>query len=93
MKPLKFGILLLFFTFMTATFADTALSSGATYDLGFSPGSTSLSVVLKAINSSRASLYMACYEFTSRDIAAAIVIADGKLPELADESLPDPVQK
>ena len=75
MKPFKFAMLLLFLTFMPAVFADTAVSSGATYDLGFSPGETSLSVVLKAINSSRTSLYMACYEFTSRDIAAAIEAA------------------
>ena len=75
MKPFRLSILLLFFIFMPTIFADSAVSSGATYDLGFSPGETSLSVVLKAINSSRTSLYIACYEFTSRDIAEAIEAA------------------
>lgn len=72
MKQLKLAIVLLFLAFVPAIFADTAITSGASYDLGFSPGETSLSVVLNAINSSRSSLSMACYEFTSRDIAEAI---------------------
>ena len=52
--------------------AQTPLPSGSSYDLGFSPGGTSLEVVLKAINASKTSLLIACYEFTDRDIAEAI---------------------
>lgn len=42
------------------------------YKLGFSPGGSSLKVVLDAIASAKSSLLVACYEFTSREIAAAL---------------------
>jgi phosphatidylserine/phosphatidylglycerophosphate/cardiolipin synthase-like enzyme len=41
------------------------------YELGFSPGGGSLKIVLDAIASAKSSLLVACYEFTSREIAAA----------------------
>jgi phosphatidylserine/phosphatidylglycerophosphate/cardiolipin synthase-like enzyme len=73
MKSLRYFIsivaLLAFVSFLQA---QTLLPEGATYELGFSPGGTSLSVVLKAISASKSTLTMACYEFTSRDIAEAI---------------------
>jgi phosphatidylserine/phosphatidylglycerophosphate/cardiolipin synthase-like enzyme len=55
--------------------AQTPIPSGASFDLGFSPGGSSLAVVLKAISSARSTLLVACYEFTSRDIAAALEAA------------------
>jgi phosphatidylserine/phosphatidylglycerophosphate/cardiolipin synthase-like enzyme len=55
--------------------AQTPLPSGASFDLGFSPGGFSLEVVLKAISSTKSTLLVACYEFTSRDIAAALEAA------------------
>jgi phosphatidylserine/phosphatidylglycerophosphate/cardiolipin synthase-like enzyme len=48
--------------------------SGAAYELGFSPGSA-LSVVLHGISLTKESIYVACYEFTSRPIADALVAA------------------
>ncbi len=55
--------------------AQTPLPAGASFDLGFSPGGSSLNVVLKAISSAKSTLLVACYEFTSRDIAAALEAA------------------
>lgn len=52
--------------------AQTPILAGASYDLGFSPGGSSLEVVLKAIKSAKATLDVACYEFTSRDISEAL---------------------
>ena len=52
--------------------AQTPIPVGASYDLGFSPGGSSLAFVLKAIHSAKSSLLVACYEFTDRDIAEAI---------------------
>jgi len=39
------------------------------FDVGFSPGGGSLAVVEKAIAAAKMEILMACYEFTSRDIA------------------------
>jgi phosphatidylserine/phosphatidylglycerophosphate/cardiolipin synthase-like enzyme len=58
--------------FPLLSFSQTPIPQGATYDLGFSPGGTSLAVVLKAISSAKTTLLVACYEFTSRDIAEGI---------------------
>ncbi|MGA2546606.1 MAG: phospholipase D family protein [Rectinemataceae bacterium] len=55
--------------------AQTPIPTGAAFDLGFSPGGSSLDVVLKAIASSRSDLLVACYEFTSREISEALEIA------------------
>jgi phosphatidylserine/phosphatidylglycerophosphate/cardiolipin synthase-like enzyme len=55
--------------------AQTPIPAGASYDLGFSPGGSSLAVVIKAIHSVKSSLLVACYEFTDRDIAEAIELA------------------
>jgi phosphatidylserine/phosphatidylglycerophosphate/cardiolipin synthase-like enzyme len=48
--------------------------SSAAYELGFSPGSA-LSVVLHGISLAKESIYVACYEFTSRPIANALIAA------------------
>jgi len=45
------------------------------YELGFSPGGGSLKVVLDAIASATSSLHVACYEFTSSEIATALEAA------------------
>jgi phosphatidylserine/phosphatidylglycerophosphate/cardiolipin synthase-like enzyme len=55
--------------------AQTPIPPGAAFDLGFSPGGSSLDVVLKAIDSSRSNLLVACYEFTSREISEALETA------------------
>jgi phosphatidylserine/phosphatidylglycerophosphate/cardiolipin synthase-like enzyme len=55
--------------------AQTPIPTGASFDLGFSPGGTSLEVVLKAVAAAQSTLLVACYEFTSRDIAAALETA------------------
>ena len=55
--------------------AQTPLPSTASFDVGFSPGGTALAVVEKAISAARSEILMACYEFTSRDIAEALEAA------------------
>jgi phosphatidylserine/phosphatidylglycerophosphate/cardiolipin synthase-like enzyme len=45
------------------------------FELGFSPGGSSLKVVLDSIASAKSSILVACYEFTSRDIAEALEAA------------------
>ena len=44
-------------------------------DVGFSPGGTALAVVEKAISAAKSEVLMACYEFTSRDVAEALEAA------------------
>jgi len=58
--------------------AETPIPAGASYDLGFSPGGTSLQVVLKAVGSAKATILVSAYEFTSREISAALVTAEEK---------------
>ena len=55
--------------------AQTTIPPGASFDLGFSPGGASLAVVEKAITAAKSELLVACYEFTSRDIAETIEAA------------------
>jgi len=70
---------IIFFTFATilsiALSAQTSIPAGASFDLGFSPGGTSLAVVEKTIASAKSEILVACYEFTSRDIAEALEAA------------------
>lgn len=61
--------------FTALFYAQTPIPAGASYDLGFSPGGTALSVVKKSIKSARKDILVACYEFTNRDIADAIETA------------------
>src|SRR5271157_5080035 len=44
-------------------------------EVGFSPGGTALAVVEKAISAAKSEVLMACYEFTSRDVAEALEAA------------------
>jgi len=70
----KRALLLAVLALIVAPFlqAQAARPSEVSFDLGFSPGGSSLSVVEKAIAAARSELLMACYEFTSRDIAQAL---------------------
>jgi phosphatidylserine/phosphatidylglycerophosphate/cardiolipin synthase-like enzyme len=56
-------------------YPQTPLPATASFDVGFSPGGTALAVVEKAIAASKLEILMACYEFTSRDIAEALETA------------------
>lgn len=59
--------------FAFAQFAAPAQAQG--YEAGFSPGGSALATVLHAIASAKVSIRVACYEFTSRDIAEALEAA------------------
>ncbi|MGO8693096.1 MAG: phospholipase D family protein [Rectinemataceae bacterium] len=73
---MKRAIFLTLFIFLLAWLnAQTSIPAGASFDLGFSPGGTSLSVVEKAIAAAKSELLVACYEFTSRDIAESLEAA------------------
>jgi phosphatidylserine/phosphatidylglycerophosphate/cardiolipin synthase-like enzyme len=74
LMKIKYSLIFLsvFLLFPLLSFSQTQIPQGASYELGFSPGWTSLTVVLKAINASKSTLLVACYEFTSRDIAEGI---------------------
>ena len=45
------------------------------FELGFSPGGGALRVVLDSLSAANTEILVACYEFTSRDIAAALEAA------------------
>jgi phosphatidylserine/phosphatidylglycerophosphate/cardiolipin synthase-like enzyme len=61
--------------FVTSTALAATPIPGASFDLGFSPGGTSLQVVLSGIGSARAEILVAAYGFTSKPIAAALLDA------------------
>lgn len=67
-------ILLLAFL-ANAALSATPLPAGAAYDIGFSPGGTSLTVVLRGIESARSDILLAAYGFTSKPIAQALLAA------------------
>ena len=52
--------------------SQTPLPSSVSFDIGFSPGGSALAIVEKAIGAAKSAILMACYEFTSRDIAEAL---------------------
>jgi len=47
----------------------------ASVAVGFSPGGTAVQLVLDVIGEAKSSILVACYEFTDRDIAAALEAA------------------
>jgi len=55
-----------------SAYAQSPVPSSASFDIGFSPGGSALAVVEKAIGAAKSEILMACYEFTSRDIAEAL---------------------
>lgn len=59
----------------TIAFAMQPLPSNAAFDTGFSPDGSALNVVVKGIESARASILVAAYTFTSRPVAAALLAA------------------
>ena len=73
MKPLI--LIILAVGLLQSLYAQTPLPSTASFDIGFSPGGTTLAVVEKAISAAHSEILMACYEFTSRDIAEALEAA------------------
>ena len=56
-------------------YASTPVNSGASFDVGFSPEGSGLQQILKAINSSKKSIHVAAYSFTSKPIAEALLKA------------------
>ena len=65
----------LFVTLSSPLAAQTPIPSGASYEVGFSPGGTSLQVVEKFIGEAHRELLMAAYELTSYPIAKALIRA------------------
>ncbi|SDF81694.1 PLD-like domain-containing protein [Paraburkholderia phenazinium] len=59
----------------TIAFAMQPLPSNAAFDTGFSPDGSALNVVVKGIESARASILVAAYTFTSRPVATALLAA------------------
>ena len=55
--------------------ASTAINSGSSFDVGFSPNQGSLQLVLKSIASAHKSIHVAAYSFTSKPIAEALLQA------------------
>ena len=70
-RSLSVGLLL----FLPLRAHSQDIPAGASYELGFWPGGTSLTVVLHGIEAAKTSLLVACYEFTSRPIAQALIDA------------------
>jgi phosphatidylserine/phosphatidylglycerophosphate/cardiolipin synthase-like enzyme len=71
----RLAAVVLFVVICLPLFAQTPLPSTAFFDIGFSPGGSALVVVEKALSAAKAEILMACYEFTSRDIAEALEAA------------------
>ena len=71
----RFIVIVLAVGFLQSLYAQTPLPSTASFDVGFSPGGTALAVVEKAISAAHSEVLVACYEFTSRDIAEALEAA------------------
>ncbi len=59
-------------------FAATPINQGASFDIGFSPDQGSLPLVIEAINSSKKSIHVAAYSFTSKPIAEALLAAKNR---------------
>ncbi len=55
--------------------ATVSLTPGTMLEVGFSPGGSARKVVLDAVASAKDSIHVACYEFTSRPIAEALINA------------------
>ncbi|MBX9865499.1 MAG: phospholipase D family protein [Burkholderiales bacterium] len=58
-----------------SSFASTPINAGASFDIGFSPNQGGLPLILKAIDSSKKSIHVAAYSFTSKPIAQALLSA------------------
>lgn len=72
---MKFFLTLPLFIILGSGFAMAESGSpiGTAYEVGFSPGGTALTLVLKAIKASKVSIEMAAYELTSLPVAEALV--------------------
>ncbi|WP_215782059.1 MULTISPECIES: phospholipase D family protein [unclassified Paludibacterium] len=67
--------LLLFVFIAHSALAATPIPAGAAYDLGFSPGGSSLKVVQKGVDSAQQEILVAAYGFTSKPIAQSLLAA------------------
>jgi len=73
MKTIVSG-LVIFFT-ASLLFSQVAVPSASSYIAGFSPGGSSLEVVVQSIRLAKNELLVACYEFTSKEIARELIAA------------------
>ena len=71
----RFILIILAVGLLQSLNAQARLPSTAFFDVGFAPGGTALLVVEKAIGAAKSEILMACYEFTSRDLAEALEAA------------------
>jgi phosphatidylserine/phosphatidylglycerophosphate/cardiolipin synthase-like enzyme len=80
--------LLIALLFVAGTASAATPIPNASFDLGFSPGGTSLQVVLKGIDSAKSEILVAAYGFTSKPIAQELLDASKrgvKVMVVADE--------
>lgn len=73
MRTLLASLILLLASGLAA--AAQPLPTGATFEVGFSPRGQSLEVVLKGVESAKASILVATYSFTSKPVATALLAA------------------
>jgi phosphatidylserine/phosphatidylglycerophosphate/cardiolipin synthase-like enzyme len=57
---------------LQSIYAQAPLPSSTSFDIGFSPGGSAFAIVQKAIGAAKSEILVACYEFTSREIAEAL---------------------
>jgi len=69
----KNTLVLLGLLLVLSTFAESL--AAASIVVGFSPGGTAVKLVLDVIGEAKSSIFIACYEFTDRDIAEALETA------------------
>lgn len=84
----RFLPLLLVLPFAAGIVVAQSLPVEASYEVGFSPGGSSLAVVMDGIRSARVSILVASYSFTSKPIASALLEAERrgvKVMVVADE--------
>ena len=66
---LVFALLILTLSVYTETPSASVVPS---IEVGFSPGGTTVKLVLDVIGEAKSSILVACYSFTNRDIAEAL---------------------
>jgi len=70
----KSSLVLVAIFFALSAFAESPAVSSS-LEVGFSPGGTAVKLVLEVIGEAKSSIFVACYEFTDRDIAEALEAA------------------
>ena len=74
MKRLRPTILILAVLLAVPTYADQAFPPTARWLVGFTPGDA-LPIVLEGVRQARRSIWVACYSFTSKPVAVALLDA------------------